>query len=49
MDYLKVGRRTELNYIDSDKILKSNDIDVYLYSQEISVSKAENLKQNLGI
>lgn len=49
MDYLKVGRRTALKYIDSDEILKSNGIMVYLYSQEISKSKADNLRQNLDI
>lgn len=47
LDYLKVGRRTVLKYIDSDKILKSNGIMIYLYSQEISKSKADNLKQSL--
>jgi hypothetical protein len=40
LEYLKVGRKTVLNYLDSDKILKSNGIEVYLYSQEISQSKA---------
>jgi len=49
MDYLKVGRRTALKYIDSDEILKSNGIMVYLYSQEISKSNADNLRQNLDI
>lgn len=33
LEYLKVGRRTVLNYLDSDKILKSKGIEVYLYSQ----------------
>jgi len=46
-EYLKVGRKTVLNYLDSDKILNSNGINVYLYSQEINKSKMDSLKKNL--
>ena len=33
LEYLNVGCRTVLNYLDSYKILKSKYIEVYLYSQ----------------
>jgi hypothetical protein len=41
--YAVRSRKTVLNYLDSDMILKSNDVGVYLYSQEISKSKADAL------
>jgi uncharacterized protein YjbK len=41
--YALRSSKTVLNYLDSDMILKSNDVGVYLYSQEISKSKADAL------
>lgn len=49
MDYFKVGRKTVLNYLDTDKVLKSKETAVYLYSQELSAELAGKLINNLDI
>lgn len=40
-------RRTILRYLDSDLILKSKDLKVFLYSEALSAKKVEELKNNL--
>ena len=48
-DYLKVGRRTILNYLNTDLILKTKDFELYLYNQELSPEKEEELVNNYDI
>ncbi len=49
MDYFQVMRRTIFRYLDSDLIFKSNDLKVFLYSEDISAEKVEELKNNFHV
>jgi hypothetical protein len=48
-EYLKIARRTIHKFLDSDQILKSKNIKVYLYSKEINLEKTEELKSNFKV